>query len=183
MSTGAPAFDAVVLAGGSARRLGGQDKASLVVGGSTLLDRVLDACSEALRIVVVGPSRPTSRAVSWVREEPAGGGPVPALRAGLEKVTTERVAVLAADLPFLTSDVLRVLVDRSPAVLSDGSREQWLCGAWDSDRLRAAAQGAGPRLRDLLLPLRPVVVRWEGEGTPWFDCDTAEELAAARDSV
>ncbi|MGW7786766.1 NTP transferase domain-containing protein, partial [Streptomyces tricolor] len=43
---GAPApYDAVVLAGGAARRLGGADKPGLRVGGRALLDRVLAACA------------------------------------------------------------------------------------------------------------------------------------------
>ncbi|NJP68904.1 NTP transferase domain-containing protein, partial [Streptomyces spiramenti] len=48
----APApFDAVVLAGGAGRRLGGADKAAVRVGGRTLLDRVLTA-SRAARATV-----------------------------------------------------------------------------------------------------------------------------------
>ncbi|NEC15321.1 NTP transferase domain-containing protein, partial [Streptomyces sp. SID8014] len=41
------AFDAVVLAGGGARRLGGVDKPGLRVGGRALVDRVLAACAAA----------------------------------------------------------------------------------------------------------------------------------------
>ena len=35
-------FDAIVLAGGGASRLGGHDKPGLLVGGSSLLQRVID---------------------------------------------------------------------------------------------------------------------------------------------
>ncbi|MEU9382801.1 NTP transferase domain-containing protein, partial [Streptomyces sp. NPDC048279] len=42
-----PAYDAIVLAGGAARRLGGADKPSVRVGGRPLLDRVLTACAGA----------------------------------------------------------------------------------------------------------------------------------------
>ncbi|MGO4426310.1 NTP transferase domain-containing protein, partial [Streptomyces sp. MCAF7] len=52
-------YDAVILAGGAARRLGGADKPALRVGARPLLDRVLDACRGAERTVVVGPRRPT----------------------------------------------------------------------------------------------------------------------------
>ena len=173
-------YDALVLAGGDARRLGGVDKPALVVGDLTLLDRVLTACAGARRTVVVGPERPTCRPVTWCREDPPGGGPVPALRAGLEQVTAARVVLLAADLPFLTAEVVTSLVDRAPAVLSDGLREQWLCGAWDTAALRHAAVDAGPRLGALLAGLHPAVLPWEGAGTPWADCDTEEQLADAR---
>ncbi|MEU6735450.1 DUF6457 domain-containing protein [Streptomyces physcomitrii] len=78
-----PRFDAVVLAGGGARRLGGADKPGLRVGGRRLLDRVLTACAAAERTVVVAAPRPTVRPVRWTREEPPGSGPVAALAAGL----------------------------------------------------------------------------------------------------
>jgi len=53
-------FDAIVLTGGAASRLGGADKPALEVGGTTLLERVLAAVADAGRIVVVGPARPLS---------------------------------------------------------------------------------------------------------------------------
>ena len=173
-------YDGLVLAGGAARRLGGADKPGLVVGGATLLDRVLEACSGAARTVVVGPARESSRPVVWVREDPPGGGPVPALVAGLAEVTAEVVVLLAADLPFLTRDVVETLAGRAPAVLTDGARPQWLCGAWPAAQLREAATGAGPRLGALLEPLAPEIVTWAGEGSPWTDCDTEEDLEQAR---
>ncbi|MFF2775034.1 DUF6457 domain-containing protein [Streptomyces sp. NPDC058052] len=78
------AYDAVVLAGGAARRLGGVDKPAVRVGGRALLDRVLAACAGARLTVVVGDPRPTVRPVRWTREQRAGTGPVAALDAGAE---------------------------------------------------------------------------------------------------
>ncbi|WP_344329901.1 molybdenum cofactor guanylyltransferase, partial [Kitasatospora putterlickiae] len=70
-------YDAIVPAGGAARRLGGADKPGLTIGGTTLLDRVLAACADARTTVVVGPARPTARpGIRWTRERPPGGGPV-----------------------------------------------------------------------------------------------------------
>jgi len=54
-------YDALVLAGGQARRLGGMDKMAIPLGGRGLLDRVLDAVPDADRVVVVGPPRPLPR--------------------------------------------------------------------------------------------------------------------------
>ncbi|MCW2606336.1 MAG: molybdopterin-guanine dinucleotide biosynthesis protein, partial [Frankiales bacterium] len=68
------AYDAVVLAGGSGRRLGGVDKPGLLVDGTSLLDRVLGAVARAGTVVVVGPERPAARPVVWAREDPPGGG-------------------------------------------------------------------------------------------------------------
>jgi molybdopterin-guanine dinucleotide biosynthesis protein A len=180
-------FDAVVLAGGSARRLGGVDKAALEVGGRSLLDRVLDAVADASRVVVVGPVRTTDAPVVWCREEPAGGGPVAALAAGLAHVQADRVVVLAGDLPFLTADVVTQLRDAATGrdgalVVDPDGRDQLLLGMWDAAALRAAlpAQPAGARLGETLGRLDPVRIRIDAEPAPWFDCDTEADLATAR---
>lgn len=104
-------YDAVVLAGGAARRLGGEDKPGVRVGGRTLLDRVLAACADATRTVVVARPRPTARPVEWAREDPPGGGPLAALDAGLRHTGAPYVLVLSADLPFLEEKTVRRLLD------------------------------------------------------------------------
>ncbi len=103
---------AIVLAGGAGRRMGGADKAALRVGGLTLLDRVLDAarplCAE---LVVVGPRRHTEvPGVAFVQERAPGGGPVPAVLAGLAATRGDVVLALATDLALLrTVDLSRLL--------------------------------------------------------------------------
>ncbi|MFM9449175.1 DUF6457 domain-containing protein [Streptomyces acidiscabies] len=110
MTSNAPPYDAIVLAGGGARRLGGADKPGVRVGGRTLLDRVLGACADAGVTVVVAAPRPTARPVDWAREDPPGGGPVAALDAGLLRTRADRVVLLSADLPFLAPGTVRELV-------------------------------------------------------------------------
>ena len=91
-------FGIIILAGGRATRLGGADKPGLVVGGRTLLAAVVAAGTEAgaRRVTVVGPDRPDiaddggAAAVRFVREEPPGSGPVPALRRGLAEQALRR---------------------------------------------------------------------------------------------
>jgi molybdopterin-guanine dinucleotide biosynthesis protein A len=90
-----------VLAGGTAARLGGVDKAGLELDGVTLLERALAATGSALEVVVVGAEVPTSRAVTWTLEDPPSGGPAAGLLAGLDEflVPPDLVAVLAVDMP------------------------------------------------------------------------------------
>jgi molybdopterin-guanine dinucleotide biosynthesis protein A len=146
----------------------------------------------------VGPAGAASWAgAAWAgrlvvtREEPPGAGPVPALRAGLAEVGAPWVALLAADLPFLGGDqVLSLLAAAcdgasAGAVIADESGAvQWLAGCWRTDLLGAAlAAYRGSSLRGLLGPLRPALIRDTGPGDgppPWLDCDTPNELAAAR---
>ena len=206
-------FGMIILAGGRATRLGGADKPGLTVGGRTLLDAVLAAGAEAgaRQAVIVGPSRPGAGRlmggppVRFVREEPPGAGPVPALRRGLDELghpadpggpaAAPWLAVLAADLPFLRAEHLRALLAAAAgrdgaghegAVLTDDvGRAQWLAGCWRTEALRRAAGGySGASLRGLLAPLRPAGVRitpGPGEPPPWLDCDTEADLRRARD--
>ncbi|MFJ5883134.1 molybdenum cofactor guanylyltransferase [Kitasatospora cineracea] len=192
-------YDAVVVAGGAGRRLGGADKPALTVGGRTLLDRVLAACADARQTLVVGPGRPTERTgLRWLREDPPGGGPLAAVAAALPAVTAPRVLLLAADLPFLDAATVRRLLaaldeagsrddgdggwDGALLVDADG-RDQPLAAAYRTAPLRAARTAlgdpAGRPLRGLLAPLR--LTRLPDPAGAAFDCDTWDELAAARD--
>jgi molybdopterin-guanine dinucleotide biosynthesis protein A len=185
------AFDAVVLAGGGARRLGGTDKPALEIGGVSLLDRVLTACTEAAATVCVGPPRPVLRPVRWAREDPPGGGPVAALAAGLARAGAGRVLVLAADLPFLDAALVRTLVRAAAtadgAVLADADgREQWLAACYQRpallrglERLRAErGELAGASLRALTAGLE--LHRVADPGGLGFDCDTWEDVRHVR---
>ncbi|WP_086883731.1 MULTISPECIES: NTP transferase domain-containing protein [Streptomyces violaceusniger group] len=184
------AYDAVILAGGAARRLGGVDKPALRVGGRALLDRVLDACRGAGRTVVVGPRRPTARPVRWAREEPPGGGPVAAVDAGVRQTTAPVVLVLSADLPFLTHETVETLLTglrgAEGAVLIDpDGREQPLVAAYRAEPLRreiallATEHGGlgGLPLRLLVSELALARLR---HPTASFDCDTWEDITTAR---
>ncbi|MEU3984793.1 NTP transferase domain-containing protein [Streptomyces sp. NPDC026672] len=186
-------YDAVVLAGGAARRLGGADKPGVRVGGRPLLDRVLTACVSARTTVVVADPRPTARPVRWAREEPSGGGPVAALDAGLRHTTAAYAVVLSADLPFLepatVERLLTALHDTGAqaALLTDADgRDQPLVAAYRTADLRRVlttlAEGSPPRLAGL--PLRRLVALLDITRVPdpvaGFDCDTWDDIANAR---
>ncbi|WP_405976725.1 NTP transferase domain-containing protein [Streptomyces sp. NBC_00988] len=184
--------DAVVLAGGAARRLGGADKPGLRVGGRALLDRVLAACADAGTTVVVADPRPTARPVRWAREDPPGAGPVAALDAGLRHTTAEAVVVLSADLPFLEVTTVRRLLT---ALRSSGAEGVLLTDADGRDQPLVAAYRASALRRELTaltsehggltgLPLRRLTAALDLTRVPdpvaSFDCDTWDDLATAR---
>lgn len=206
-------YGVVVLAGGAGRRLGGVAKPALAVAGQPMVTRVLGAVGDAVGRVVVGPASLRALVPDGVRvvqEEPAGGGPVAGLAAGLHALTgspgagaavrgvsgVEVVAVLAADLPLLTpaavGRLLAAVGGRDGAVfVDDGGRQQWLCGAWSVDALargltRLAETGplAGRSMRELVAPLSVAGVAVDGPGPPpWYDCDTPAALAAAESEL
>ncbi len=184
-----PSYAAVVLAGGRAARLGGQAKPQLEVGGRSMLAAVLAAVADAEPRVVVGPPQPVPGGAVVVREHPPGGGPVAAMRAGLARVDTDVVAVLAGDLPFLTTGLVVQLRERLTGdgvlVVDDAGRDQLLLGVWRTAALRRVLAGAAAHapVRRVLAPL--TVTRWRppvepGVPAPWTDCDTPADLARAR---
>jgi molybdopterin-guanine dinucleotide biosynthesis protein A len=193
-------FAAVVLAGGAARRMGGTDKPARPVGGRPMRDRVLAAVAGASPCVLVGPGGVLPLGVRATREDPPGAGPVAAIAAGLDLLDPgpPSTAVLAADLPLLTAEAVRALVDglaRSAAdgtvYLDDGGRRQLLCGAWRTgalrsalDRLRDERGGtlSGASMRALVAGLAVAELPWHGSGPPpWFDCDTDDDVRRAEE--
>ncbi|MFZ3558604.1 NTP transferase domain-containing protein [Streptomyces sp. BH055] len=195
------AYDAIVLAGGAARRLGGADKPGVRVGGRALLDRVLHACAGARATVVVAEPRGTDRPVVWAREEPPGGGPLAALEAGVRGLDTPRgpvaesVLVLSADLPFLGEPTVRRLLDALEGDAADGvlladgdGRDQPLVAAYRYAALRRALGELKAEHGDLDgLPLR-LLTRTLGltritDPVASFDCDTWDDIAAARSRI
>ncbi|MDP9403299.1 MAG: nucleotidyltransferase family protein [Actinomycetota bacterium] len=181
----------IVLAGGAGRRMGGADKAALRVGNVTLLDRVL-AAAEPLcsRLVVVGPVRATtlSEVVFTVEDRP-GGGPVPAVRAGMaETAGADVIFVLAVDLPLLSTKGLEQLAGAlhengagAAAAADDRGRPNPLLAAYRAESLRATAgplrgaQGGAAACR--LLPEDTVTVDL-GPGQT-LNVNTPADLAAA----
>jgi len=148
-------YDAVVLAGGRATRLGGTPKPTLEVGGTTLLDRALAATVGADRTAVVGPPGTAAGArddVVVTREDPPFGGPVAGIAAGLAALrrpgAPALVLLLAVDVPRARAAADRLLTS-APAG-SDGvhlvrrGRDQWLTGLYRRAALERALAGLEP---------------------------------------
>jgi molybdopterin-guanine dinucleotide biosynthesis protein A len=154
------AYDAVVLAGGRAARLGGTSKADLVVGGARLLDRAVAASGQAGAVVVVGPpelaealsgsaSGEPAPGLVLTREDPPFGGPVAGLAAGLRALPAPSapwVLLLAVDVPYAAGAIalLEQAVSREPvdgAYLVRDGRPQWLVGLYRRAALGLALSG------------------------------------------
>lgn len=167
----------MILAGGTAVRLDGADKASLEYAGSTFLERALAATAAAGEVVVVGDAVPTSRPVTFVREDPPLGGPVAGLLAGRGALAREPdvLLVLAVDMPFASSAtmgrLLAAAAGRDGAVLCDAEGRAQLVLALSAAALDAAApvDPHGASVRALLAPLDLARVPAEGEEARGID--------------
>jgi molybdopterin-guanine dinucleotide biosynthesis protein A len=188
---GTTGFSAVVLAGGTAARLDGADKASLEHAGRTLLEWTLDALIDAVEVVVVGDPVPTTRPVTFTREDPRHGGPVAALLTGRDALAGRptTLGVLAVDMPRVTAYTFRRLheatVGHDGAFLTDPDGRRQLAGVLDVARLDAVRpdheQQHGMAMRRLLAGLDLVAVPPRGdEGR---DVDTWADVRDLQDDI
>jgi molybdenum cofactor guanylyltransferase len=113
----------IVLAGGKGRRLG-RDKLLEVVGGRRLLQRVVDSLIPVSREILVvtahGQATASVRAsratVTTVPDIYPGKGALGGIYTGLLSTDSSHGLVVAADMPFLNSDLLRHLINLSADV-------------------------------------------------------------------
>jgi len=185
----------VVLSGGTAARFQGADKASMEAGGLTLLEHVLGALAEVPEVVVVGDELVTSRPVTFLREDPAEGGPAAGLLAGLAGFPRppRLVVVLAVDMPRVTTATVLRLVEAvdgdgesdGALLVDEDGRHQYLCAAYRTAALLAAAppleEQHGLPMRRLVDELRLVEVPALAGETR--DVDTWDDLLELREQL
>ena len=115
-----PDVSAFILAGGQSTRMG-RDKALVIVGGRTLLERVLEtarAVTEDVRIV--GEPAKYSTLAPTTADIFPGCGPLGGIHAALRASNRELNAILAVDVPFVTPELLQYLIacaEESPTSL------------------------------------------------------------------
>ena len=101
----APRVQAVILAGGTARRMGGITKADVPIKGKRMLDYLLDdlAAQQITSVTVVAPpSVQLPPGVQRSLEDPPLGGPVAGIAAGLACLhpAKELTLLLSCDAPL-----------------------------------------------------------------------------------
>lgn len=204
--TRTPPFDAVVLAGGAAERLGGASKPDIEIGGRRLLDRAIVAVADAREVAVVGDVE-VPDGVHRTLEDPPLGGPVAGVAAGLEALSASGTAapwtvLLACDLADPLPGLGRLVAAWSSAQRRDDivtdehdgwcltdseGNPQWLLGIHRTAALQAALERLdSPRdrsMRSLLAELTLVTVPAADDDVADIDTWTdharwAERLAA-----
>ena len=129
------AITAILLAGGRARRMGGQDKGLIDLAGRPLAAHVLAGITPQVGQVLINANRNRERYAalgSSVISDSMEGflGPLAGLLAGMEAAATPLVVSVPCDSPFVPDDLVTRLVDGLEredariAVAHDGERRQ-----------------------------------------------------------
>jgi molybdopterin-guanine dinucleotide biosynthesis protein A len=108
----------IVLAGGGSSRLGG-NKALQIVGGKSLLQRVIERVTLISdQILVIGSPHqcgfPADSGIEYREDLYPGKGPLGGIYTGLLASKSVYNLVVACDLPFLNVELLRYLIRLSP---------------------------------------------------------------------
>jgi len=106
-------WSAAILAGGRARRLDGQAKPLLDVGGVSILDRQRAAfASLGVEPVLIAPPAAglATTGLPVVADRVVDGGALGALWTALDAADTDVVVVVAGDMPFITARFVQALL-------------------------------------------------------------------------
>lgn len=129
------AVTGLVLAGGLARRMGGEDKGLVHLAGRPMVEFVLDALRPQVGAVLINANRNLERYGGYgvpVLPDPLEGyqGPLAGVLSGLQRLETEFLLTVPCDAPLLAPDLAArlfaasVAADADVAVATDGARQQ-----------------------------------------------------------
>jgi molybdopterin-guanine dinucleotide biosynthesis protein A len=195
-----PATLGAVLAGGRAQRMGGGDKSLRMIGGRTILERVIGRLAPQCDGLILNangdPTRFEGLGLPVVADEAPGfAGPLAGLLAALDWVAAHRPAIAwvvsaPGDCPFLPRDLVarlhqaRIGAAAQLAVAASGGRRHPVIGLWSvalRDDLRHTLVVEERRKVDDWIALYSFAsAEWPSAPVdPFFNVNSPEDLAEA----
>ncbi len=103
---------AVILAGGKSRRLGGVSKATLKIGSTTVVDRLLDILEpfDNIYLSVANSDSEIKTNLVQIPDKEFDKGPLCAITTVFEKTVQEHILFVPCDMPFITREILFSLI-------------------------------------------------------------------------
>ena len=190
----------IVLAGGQSRRMGGGDKGLLDLGGRAVIAHVIDRLGCARAISANGdPARFAAFGLPVLPDAmPDYPGPLAGVLAGMDWAAAQgfgAIVTAAADTPFFPANLADRLAaaavsSGAPIALAsgmtpDGLRRHAVFGYWSTDLRDDLREALGGGLRKIVLWADrhgAATVAFPG-ADPFFNINTPQELAAARDRM
>ena len=185
-----------IMAGGRSTRMG-RDKATVELGGKTLLRRALDTWQDfgAAVQLSVGPDERMALAPEGVR--PVADiyperGPMGGLHAGLLACDTDLLLLVAVDSPYVTRELAEALVEVAERTGADAcvytvdGRPQPLFGLYRKSCLPAVCallEGGEQKMGLLLRTVQTEFLLGAGKECCFVNLNTPEELARAENGA
>lgn len=100
----------VILAGGANRRFGGNPKTTAVIGGKTIIFRILETIREFFDEIIIVTNTPGDfrhyKDVLITCDRYPGAGPLAGIHAAMQLTDNESLFVFAGDMPFLNREII-----------------------------------------------------------------------------
>ena len=190
-----------IMAGGASSRFG-EDKALVEIGGSPMLARMIELMrkvTQSLRIVARGGAY-SGFGVEMVEDRWPGEGPFGGIVSALEHAATKEPQfewnlTVSCDMPFLTEEWLRFLVQRAETsdaevvLARSTSGPEPLCACWRTgavDTLRPAFERGVRKVMDGVNLLKAEVLdvqdwkRFDSAGRLFWNMNTRADYEEAR---
>lgn len=188
-----------IIAGGQSRRMGGQEKAFITLGGITLMERVISRIAPQVEEVVINANGEAARFARFGQRVVADvldtGTPLAGLHAVLclgQREGFDAVLTVPSDSPFLPLNLVARLADAGAqtgaAVAASGGQVHHLTGLWSSaigckldELMRARTM---QRVMDLAVVFDVAAAAWETEPVdPFLNLNTPADLALAEQQL
>ena len=154
-----------ITAGGRSSRMG-TDKAWLELGGRAMIEQVIAALAPVTgSVAIIANSAEYARlGLPVFADEQSGIGPLEAIRTALANSATSQVVLVGCDLPFVTEDLFRLLLNISGdhrAVVPVGAdgRLEPLCAVYSSEVLPVVTDLIARGERKVSLLFDPICAR------------------------
>lgn len=100
----------VILAGGSNKRFGGLTKANIVIGGKTIISRIISTIRDLFNEIIIVTNNPEEfrefTQYKIIRDQYLKTGPLGGIHAALKASSEEAIFIFAGDMPFLDREII-----------------------------------------------------------------------------
>jgi molybdopterin-guanine dinucleotide biosynthesis protein A len=113
----------VILAGGDNKRFEGVTKANIIVGGKTIICRIIETIKEIFNEIIIVTNYPQEFIsypdIKIIRDHFSGVGPLGGIHSALKASSAESLFVFAGDMPFLDKKYIIRQIDYYSNIRTD----------------------------------------------------------------
>lgn len=100
----------IILAGGASKRFGGRNKAKILIGGETIMKRMISVMENIFDEIIIVTNMPEEfrefNRHKIIRDQFIKAGPLGGIHAAIETSSKEAIFVFAGDMPFITMEII-----------------------------------------------------------------------------
>ena len=179
----------VILAGGSSRRMGGQDKFLLPLAGKSILDHIIERLRPQVdELILNANSEHILTDIKVIPDLYEPVGPMAGLYTALSYAKDngfEKVVTVASDTPFIPDDFSKRLLEKAQnkiVVAKSNDRIHPVLALWDVsllDELTEALNDDQRKMMSWISRFEVAEVCWNNSPDPFFNINTPEDLKEA----